>query len=209
MRRARALTIAGVLATSACTYGPAQHRVQIEQAQVRPETRTFAAIVSSEVRREATGLAAFPDGGSPKIRDQAVTVYLGDADQHIVRRVGQILIPPEIEEYPSPYLRGWQGSSLYFTVSGCPQRGAECGEKTRRQISYRVDEDGTMTRVDAMPQHLERQPNMGARAPGERVYMRINATFDTVYVRTVDDGPFVPLFALNRDGELAPVRKAP
>ncbi|HSQ29243.1 MAG TPA: hypothetical protein VLN49_05295 [Gemmatimonadaceae bacterium] len=209
MRRPRTLTIAGLLAMSACTYGPAQHRVQIQQVRGRPETRTFAAVVWSEVRREATGLAAFPDGGSPKIRDQAVTIYVADADQLSVRRVGQIRIPREMDVYPQPYLDGWQGSSFYLTVSGCPRPGTECDGKRRRKVAYRVDEDGTMTRVDAVPPRLEREPGMGARAPGERVYMRIYERLDTVFVRTVDEGPFVPLFILNRNRELAPIRKTP
>jgi hypothetical protein len=209
MRRPRSLTIAGVLAMSACTYGPPQHRIQIQQAEGRPETRTFAAIVWSEVRREATGLAAFPDGGVPRIRDQSVTIYVADVDQRAVRRVGQIRIPPEMENSRQPFLPGWKGSSFYVQLSGCPNPHAECNDKILRRAAYRVDEDGTMTRVDTVPRPLEREPGMGARAPGERVYMRISATGDTVFVRTEDGGPFVPLFMLNRDGELVPTGMTP
>lgn len=209
MRRPRILTIAGLLALSGCTYGPPQHRIQIQQVRGRPETRTFAAIVWSEVRSEATGLAAFPDGGVAKIRDQSVTIYVADVDQHAVRRVGQIRIPPEMENSRQPFLPGWKGSSFYVTVSGCPHPGAECNDKRLRRAAYRVDENGTMTRVDTVPERLEREPGMGARAPGERVYMRIYERLDTVFVRTVDEGPFAPLFILNRNGELAPIGKMP
>lgn len=209
MRRPRSLTIAALLAMSACTYGPPQHRIQIQQAEGRPESRTFAAIVWSEVRREATGLAAFPDGGVAKIRDQSVTIYVADVDQRTVRRVGQIRIPPEMENSRQPFLPGWKGSSFYVQVSGCPNPHAECNDKILRRAAYRVDENGMMTRVDTVPPRLEREPGMGARAPGEQVYMRISATRDTVFVRTEDGGPFVPHFVLSRDGELAPVGKTP
>ena len=191
--------------TTACTYGPPQRRVWIEQAEGRPETRTFAAIVWSEVRREATGLAAFPDGGVPKLRDQSVTIYVADVDKRTVRRIGQIRIPPEMENSHQPFLPGWKGSSFYVQVSGCPDPHAECGDKQLRRAAYRIDDDDTITRVDSVPRPLEREPGMGARAPGETVYMRISAGRDTINVRTEDGGPFVARFALSRDGELVAV----
>jgi hypothetical protein len=193
------------LSASACTYGPPQHRVWIQQAEGRPETRTFAAIVWSEVRREATGLAAFPDGGVPKLSEQAVTIYVADLDRRATRRVGQIRIPREMELSHEPFLPGWRGSSFFVQISGCLNPHAECNDRNLNRAAYRIDEDGTIARVDSVPRPLEREPGMGARAPGERVYMRVSATRDTVRVRTEDEGPFVARFVLNGDGELVPI----
>ena len=205
--RAQWLMLVGALclSASACTYGPPHHRVWIQQAEGRPETRTFAAIVWSEVRREATGLAAFPDGGVPKLTEQAVTIYVADVDRRTARRVGQIRIPRDMELSHEPFLPGWRGSSFFVQISGCPNPHAECNDKNLNRAAYRVDEDGTITRVDSVPRPLEREPGMGARAPGERVYVRVSATRDTVRVRTEDEGPFVARFVLNGDGELVPI----
>lgn len=205
--RTRWLTLLVCLELAACTYGPPHHRVWIQQAEGRPETRMFAAIVWSEVRREATGLAAFPDGGVPKLNDQSVTIYTADVDQRTVHRIGQIRIPPEMENSREPFLPGWQGSSFYVRVSGCPDPHAECNDRRLNRAAYRIDDDGTITRVDSVPRGLEREPGMGARAPGERVYMRISATRDTVRVRTEDPGTFTAQFALNRAGALVPIRE--
>lgn len=206
MRRAQRLTFVWALCQTACTYGPAQHRVWIKQAEGRPETRTFAAIVQSQVRREATGLAAFPDGGSPRIADQAVTIYVADVDQRTVRRIGRIPVPSEVDRAFEPFLLGWKGAALYLQFSGCPRHSSECWGQLTRLIFYRVGEDGAIVRVDSVPRPLEREPGMGARAPGERVYMRISAWYDSVSVRTEDEGPFTVRFVLNRERELVPKR---
>ena len=200
------LTLA-VFFLSACTYGPPRRRVWIQQAEGRPETRVFAAIVWSEVRREATGLAAFPDGGVPKISDQSVTIYVADVNQRSARRVGRIVVPRDMENSREPFLPGWQGSSFYVQIAGCPNPHAECNARRVNRAAYRVDQDGTIARVDSLPRLLEREPGMGARAPGERVYMRISATRDTVRVRTEDGGPFTAKFALDGERVLVPIRE--
>ena len=205
--RAHSLNAIAAACLAACSYGPPRHRVGIQQAEGRPETRTFAAIVWSEVRREATGLAAFPDGGVPKITDQSLTIYIADVDRLTARRVGEVRIPREMENSREPFLPGGQGSSFYVQVSGCPGAHAECNDKRLNRAAYRIDEDGTITHVDSVPRPLEREPGMGARAPGERVYMRISATRDTVRVRTEDGGAYAERFALNPHGELVPIRE--
>ena len=205
MRRAQILSVLCVLSLSACTYGPVQHRINIAGAVARPETRMFAAIVWSELRREPTGLAAFPDGGVPKIRDQSVTLYVADVDAQTVRRIGRIPVPAEVENSHGAFLLGWKGSAFYVQLSGCrPRPGSECWGPLERHIAFRAGEDGTITRVDSVPPNLEHEPGMTARAPGERVYMRISATHDSVFVLTEDGGAYTPRFALNRDGELVP-----
>lgn len=198
------------LSLSACTYGPVQHRVQIADAVARPETRTFAAIVWSALRREATGVAAFPDGGVAKIRDQVVTLYLADVDRQTVRRIGRISVPPEVESANGAALLGWKGSAFYVQLSGCrPRRGSECWGALVHHIAFRVGDDGTIARVDGVPPNLEGRPTMIARASGERVYMRLSLTRDSVLVRTEERGPYTPRFALNEDGELVPRRGTP
>ena len=58
------------------------------------------------------------------------------------------------------------------------------GGPLERHIAFRAGEDGTITRVDSVPPNLEHEPGMIARAPGERVYMRLSATYDSVFVLT-------------------------
>jgi hypothetical protein len=210
IRRAQTLPFLCALSLSACTYGPVQHRINIAGAVARPETRTFAVIVWSELRREATGLAAFPDGGVPKIRDQSVTLYVADVDEQTVRRMGQIPVPAEVENSHGAFLLGWKGSAFYVQLSGCqPRSGSECWGPLERHIAFRAAEDGTITRVDSVPPNLEHEPGMIARAPGERVYMRLSATSDSVFVLTQDGGAYTPRFALNRDREFVPLRRTP
>lgn len=206
--RPRVLVLIGcIIQMTACTYGPPRQRIWIEQAEGRPETRTFAAIVWSEIRSEATGIAAFPDGGVPKIRDQSVALYVADVDRGTVRRIGQIQIAPEMKNSHQPFLSGWKGSSFYVQVSGCPDLHAERNDAQLRRAAYRIDEDGAIARVDSVPRALEREPGMGARAPGELVYMRISASRDTIYVRTDEAGPLTAYFVLNRSGELVRIRQ--
>lgn len=208
--RSRALLLPALLALAACTYGPERHDLSIAGAVVRPESRTIAAIVASEFRREATGLAAFPDGGVPRTRDRTLTPYVADIDQHTVRRFETIRVPDEVRNGYEPFLLGWHGSAFYIQLSGCPGReGAECYGKLVHRLVYRVADDGTIMRVDAAPRELGREPGMLARAPGERVYTRVSATRDSVRARTDDAEPFTARFALDADGTLRPLPAAP
>ena len=198
---------AAALCMCACTYGPPQHRLEIDGVLARPETRTFAATVRSEIRRDPTGISTFPDGGRAKISDQSVTIYVADADAQIVRRVGQLPAPSEVQTSFSTTMLGWRGATLYLVLTGCP--GSECYGKLLRRLPYRVDENGGIARVDSVPPNLEHSPGSGARAPGEKTYMRVSRTNDSISVVIEDGGPSVPRFTLDRTGELVPIRRAP
>jgi hypothetical protein len=195
--------LALALLTTACTYGPAQRRIWIDGALVRPETRIFAAIVRSEVRRDPTGLAAFPDGGRAKISDQSVAVYLADADAQTVRRIAQLPAPTGVRTSLGATMLGWQGATLYLVLTGCA--GSECYGNLTRRLAYRVNENGTAERADTIPANLEHQPGSVARGPGERVYTRVTHTRDSISVATQDGGPWPARFALDRNGELVPL----
>jgi hypothetical protein len=201
------LAVLLALSVHACTYGPAQRRTQIDGALVRPETRTIAATVRSEVRRDPTGVSTFPDGGRAKISDQSVTIYFADADAQTVRRVGQLAAPAEVRTSFSTTMLGWRGTSLFLVLTGCP--GSECYGSLTRRLTYRVDENGAIARIDSLPPNLEHAPGSIARAPGERMYMRVSRTTDSISMVTDDGGPWLPRFALDRNGDLAPVPRAP
>lgn len=208
LRRTTRLLVIAAATPWACTYGPDHRRVRIEDVERRPETTTFAAMVWSELRRERTDFLPIPDR-VPSIHGQSVTLYVADGDAQTVRRIGEIPHPPEIRNVREATLLGWKGPAFYVRWYGCVTRpGAECRERDRRLIDFRVDEDGAVTRVGTAPSPLEREPGMGVRAPGERVYMRVYATSDSVRVRTEDGGPFRARFALDRGGELVVVHGA-
>ena len=145
--------LAATLLTTACTYGPAQRRTWIDGALARPETRVFAAIIRSEVRRDPTGLAAFPDGGRAKTSEQSVTVYLADADAQTVRRIARLPAPSEVRTAFGTTMLGWQGTTLYLVLTGCP--GSECYGSLTRRLAYRVEENGTTERAQRVPTNLE------------------------------------------------------
>jgi hypothetical protein len=189
----------------ACTYGPAQRRSQIDDALVRPESRTFAATVRSETRRDPTGLSTFPDGGRAKISDQSVTIYLADADAQTVRRIAQLPAPAEVRTSFASTMLGWKGTTLYVVVTGCP--GSECYGRLTRRLAYRVDENGAVAPVDSVPPDLEHPPGSIARTPAERVYMRVSKVTDSIKVATDDGGPWLARFVLDRNGQLVPTRQ--
>lgn len=198
-------TVALALFACACTYGPAQRRTQIDGALVRPESRTFAATVRSEIRRDPTGLSAFPDGGRAKLSDQSVTIYLADADAQTVRRVAQLPAPTAVQTSFATTMLGWKGTTLYLVLTGCP--GSECYGTLTRRLTYRVDENGAVAPVDSVPPDLEHPPGSIARALGERVYTRVSSMPDSIKVVTDDGGPWLVRFVLDRNGELVPFRR--
>lgn len=155
------------------------------------------------MRRDPTGLATFPDGGRSKTSEQSVTIYLADVDAQTVRRIVRLAAPPEVRTAFGTTMLGWQGTTLYLVLTGCA--GSECYGNLLHRLTYRVDEDGTAERAQTEPTNLERQPGSIARGPGERVYMRVSNTRDSVSVRTEDGGPRTVRFALDRNGELVSV----
>jgi len=198
--------VALTLFACACTYGPAQRRARIDGALVRPESRTFAATVRSEIRRDPTGLSAFPDGGRAKISDQSVTIYLADADAQTVRRIARLSAPVEVQTSFATTMLGWKGTTLYLVLTGCP--GSECHGGLTQRMAYRVDESGAVAPVDSVPKDLEHPPGSIARAIGERVYTRVSNLTDSIKVVTDDGGPWLVRLVLDRNGELVPVRRA-
>ena len=56
------LALAAVLMTG-CTYGPPEDHVTVQNVSLKPDATILAVIVKYERYQEATGLAAFPDGG--------------------------------------------------------------------------------------------------------------------------------------------------
>lgn len=62
---------------AACTYGPELDKSRFESAVLLPDQQTVALAYRIQRYREATGLAAFPDGGVPRyLEDRAVVASL-------------------------------------------------------------------------------------------------------------------------------------
>ena len=210
VRRSRAALSCALIAS--CTYGPPARRVTIDGALARMDTRTFGAIIRTEVIRPPSGLSRFPDGGAEKKIEQVVTAYTGDVDSGTVRPLGKVSAPKEVWTAFQATLLGLKSDGVYAVLTGCSK--SDCGTAAPTRLYYRFGFDGTVQQLDREPVDVERQPGMLSRSPGEKVYTRVGTHADSVTAVTVDNGPFVARFVVDSSGGLIPLppsakRRAP
>lgn len=93
MRALRPLPLVALVTQAACGWGPVMH-ITGGYAYSSDEAGMRTAIVTSYMQYEApTGLRAFPDGGTPRIRLQGALVYYCDATAQVWRYVGTVEEP--------------------------------------------------------------------------------------------------------------------
>ncbi len=138
------LLITAVLA--ACTYGPAEDHVTVQSLALKPDGSRLAVIVKYERSQVATGLAAFPDGGVPRVLVQRADLYVIDLPSRALVDSGQLLAPPAHRISFSPWLLGWVGDTVYFQVTGCPgSPGDECYGALIKTSVFRLPPRGNIT----------------------------------------------------------------
>ena len=191
---------------ASCSHGPPAKRVTIDGAVARTNTRTFAAIIRTEVSRSPTGLSKFPGGGAEKKVEQVVTVYSGDVDSGTVRPLGKIAAPKEVWTAFHATLLGLRSDGVYAVLTGCP--GSDCGSTPPTRLYYRFGFDGAVQRLEYPAVDVERQPAMLSRSPGEAVYTRIGTHGDSIIAVTVDNGPFTARFVVAPSGELISIPRS-
>ncbi len=190
------------LVLASCTYGEPTGMLELDY--VIDDGGSRAAILAERhVIQRPTGVAAFPDGGSPKVTDQFLDVYVVDlATRRILYR--HTIDPPGKQGMASltTWLPGWKDEAVYVRLEGCAAglRTAFKGcEAERRQAHvYRVSSDGVEP-ADLPASRLARHKRFGgvagAGAPsGTRSYL---STSDGVWIQHGAGGPREPLLRVN------------
>ena len=103
----------------ACTYGPTEDHLTVQNVALKPDATLLAVVVKYERYRQATGLAAFPDGGVPRMLEQRADLYVIDLRIRMEVYRGEIPAPPNRRLAFSPWLVGWAGDHVYFKITGC------------------------------------------------------------------------------------------
>ena len=117
------MKILGVVAVTlaplvSCTYGPSTRQAMITNVALRPGTTDFVAAVHVRIFRPPTGLAAFPDGGTPKTLQEYGLFYLCDSQGRTARLLGRLDRPSEFISGSEPWAIGWQADTLYVKFTG-------------------------------------------------------------------------------------------
>jgi hypothetical protein len=189
----------------ACTYGPEEQRIRIEQ--IVPLGDSFLALVTvrHDRFRPPTGLSAFPDGGKALILRRRALQYLVDGRERTARLFVEREAPDELWESFHMRVAGLDGDSVvYVAMTGCP-RGGECWGELQRTSYHRVTMDGSVRAVDGVPDRAGLPGTMLARRQGEVNFIRWSTDRDTVTVRLLEGGPFEPSFVVSEDGTLTAV----
>ena len=170
MRIRRAAVLACV-AAAGCWYGPAEEVVQVEHAIRRHNSRAVAVAVVAVSRRPPRGLATFPNGGVPRMVEASVRLYFGNPARGWLRHASDVTVPGHVLHGTDVRVEGFDQEAAYLTISGCAQN--ECWGDLRAFERLKVLMDGTVERVDSVPEAARPGGESVARMQGESLYMRI------------------------------------
>lgn len=182
----------------ACTYGPVQEHVWIENADEHFNTHTFAVALNWRRFRAPTGLSTFPDGGTTQVLAQAALLYVCDVDSSHARMLARIDRPKELESGFQPWVMGWGSDCFYVKLTGrrySSRRGAVGDLNTRY---YRIGLDGSCARIDGIPDSVRLGTETGTYLPGEVTYLRVSAGYDSIDVFLQPGENRKGLFVLNQ-----------
>lgn len=133
------------MVTLGCTYGPAVDLAVVQNVALRSDGRVLAAIVKYERSQSATGLAAFPDGGVPRMLEQRADLYVFDLETKSMLFQGSMPAPPNRRVSFSPWLIGWANDRVYFQITGCSgSPGSECHGPLVGTSLFALSQDGTI-----------------------------------------------------------------
>lgn len=176
-------------ALAACTYGPAETRRTIQNVALKPDGTRVAVLVKIESYRPATGLAAFPDGGVPKMLRQEGHLYVVDLVAPAVERRIRVPAPRQHRNSFNPWLIGWDGDSVYIGITGCAgEPGDECWGHVVTRTILELEDGGDLVPVSDAP--LLRLAN---RAEGSNGYVEVHKEADGVSLATRKGGDRRPL----------------
>jgi len=138
--------LAGALA--ACTYARPTPMVRVANHVVRAGTDSIAVAVLAATRRRPTGLAAFPDGGIPRIEHQHALFYLcvphAVAPAPLLRRVAIVPRPDSLRSAFTPWVSDWDGADrLVASLRGYTT--TESRPEAHRMVWMLIRLDGTVS----------------------------------------------------------------
>ena len=136
---------------AACSYGPPQLRVSIANYLSTPAGDTTVVAVASGRWREPRGLAAFPDGGAPKISDEQGLFYLcvrSGGPAPAIRRLAVLRKPDTILSGFSPWILGRTGDGIIAKLTGHLGRTSDTPLQT---FWYRIAPQGGAVEIQAPP----------------------------------------------------------
>lgn len=187
---------------AACTYGEPRQALELEHAFADDGSK-LAIAAQRHLWQRPTGLAAFPAGGSPRITEQFVDVYVMDmGSREILYR--HAIDPPGAQSMEALEARvlGWQGDDVYVKLLGCePGFGVSykgCNGERRQAYVYRISWNGAEAAYEPVPA-LRRYPYPDGAAgregrPGERPYLSLG---DGVWIHYGARGPREQLLKVN------------
>ncbi|HZW19265.1 MAG TPA: hypothetical protein VFF71_10715 [Luteimonas sp.] len=197
-----AVLMAALLVLASCTYGE-QTRVLTFKYAIADDDSKVAILAMRYVLHRPTGIAAFPDGGSPKVTDQAVEVYVVDPVSRKILYRHAVGPPGERGMVGlTAWLSGWQADAVYVKLTGCEPgfltsyRG--CGDERRRTLAYRVSGDAVEPVAWPAPAPRPNTRFGRAVAPGASSKPRAYLVSDDegVWIRHGMQGPREPLLAI-------------
>lgn len=185
----------------ACTYGPPEDRLAVQNVAVKPDGSRVAVVVLFERRRMATGLAAFPDGGRPKMLEQRADVYVLSLPARTVLSRNAFPAPDEHFHSFRPWASGWEGDTLFVRLSGCPRSAdASCHGSLRQVSTFAIDPDGRARSDDGA-----RTPTLLNTLSDGASYLSVGTERDGVSIGTRLGQPRTPLMRFSGQ-DLEPVR---
>ncbi len=143
MTRCAATLLLIAASLAACTYGPPEDHVDVQNVALKPDGTQVAVAVKYERYGVATGLAAFPDGGVPRYLTQRAEFYVVDLPTRTLVYRGELPAPEVHRRAFSPWVMGWDGDTVYFKITGCP--GDECYGQLVQMSFFMVPPGGRLT----------------------------------------------------------------
>ncbi len=138
-----------------CTYATPEPVVRVTHHVRRPGTDSIALSVYATLLRRPTGLAAFPDGGRPRLDDERAMFYLcvvreGSAT---ARRFAVTAKPDSIRSGFTPWVSSWDGpTGVIASVRGYTT--PESVPNAFRTIWFRVRLTGAVEKIARGPSEL-------------------------------------------------------
>jgi len=150
MLGARCFGLLPVMLLAACSYAPPERINRL--ASVLPDSSSdyVAIAVTIKVLQLPRGLLAFPDGGKPRVTEDAVELTICDERRHLVRRVGLWRPFAGVQTAFSALLAGWRADTLFVTLSGYDRELTGPDQRLLRRF-YAATPTGDTMRIASLP----------------------------------------------------------
>lgn len=140
-----AVLLMALLGLASCTYGEHRKMLDLEYA-IADDDSKVAILAVRYVWQRPTGIAAFPDGGKPRITDRAVEVYVVDPVSRRLLYRHAVGTPEDLGmDGLEAGMSGWQSGAVHVRLDGCEPGFVTsykgCNGARRGTHAYRVSAD--------------------------------------------------------------------